>query len=252
MSLLDVCSNKCSSTVDFVAPSRYNEGMTTRTVTRPQSPSAAAAERAAATVREGGTLHLGTMLSYTGGTSNKFHNSILVDTVIITNWGRIGSEGEFGIATFDTREAAAAKYWGLIRSKVGKGYLVADAVTFRLSDDITNGLIGRGTNVYETQRQMKRAVYEFVNIVNYRLVEQRRSLPYGCGPVDRSPRTPKQGASVILTITSPHPDADALLECALAASSERFLHTMVLSHPECPEEAAVARSLIELGAGLFD
>lgn len=169
-----------------------------------------------------------------GHNSNKFHNSLLLGNVIVYRFGKVGTTGQTGEQIFETAEKAAAKYWGLLREKIGKGYHVDTAKVIPVSDLRVGGSPG----------------HRFI-VVDWESIAPIKE--YGIGHPEKlglSPRTPKQGASVFLTLTSINPDKDALIACALTGSSERFLLPMVLSHPACPKEAQVIGTLIKMGANI--
>lgn len=183
-------------------------------------------------------LGLVTRLTFTdfsgiGRGSNKFHDSLLIENHIVYRFGRVGTSGETGSQVFDTNEKAAAKYWGLLRSKIGKGYHVDTAKVISGSDLQMTGGFAR------------------IHSVNWDAIAPIRR--YGIGHPEKlglSPRTPKQGASVFLTLTSQSPDSTDLIACAMAGPTERFLLPMVLSHPACPPEAQVVGALLGMGASL--
>lgn len=184
-------------------------------------------------------LGLVTRLTFTdfsgpGRGSNKFHDSLLIGNRILYRFGRVNTHGNNGEQTFETKEKAASKYWGLLREKIGKGYHVDTAKVITGSElRITEGI--------------SEASVDWQNIAPIR--------KYGIGHPEKlglSPRTPKQGASIFLTLTSQSPDKNALVACAMAGSTERFLLPMVLSHPSCPPEAQVIGALLKMGASISD
>lgn len=184
------------------------------------------------------TLMLAASLTYTDWSANshKFHDSLLAGRHIVVRYGRVGAAGQEKVQTFSTVETAAAKYWGLLRGKVGKGYHVDEAGCFEpanpgllcdatLSDARASNLLAEWA---ESHRRRRRGI----------------DVP---DLAERSARTPRQGAGVLLALSDPACDPEVLLEAAMAGPSERFLYPMVLSHPNCPDEARVARALAEMG-----
>lgn len=186
-------------------------------------------------------LALVTRLTFTdfsgaGRGSNKFHYSLLFGNQIVVHYGRIGRGGPTEIKSFDTDEKAAAKYWGLIREKVGKGYHVdAAKVVSKSLIPLRNGSVN--INLYDA--------------LPWEAWAPTRTS--GIGHPEKlglSARTPKQGAEVFLALTNPNADKDQLIASAMAGPSERFLLPMVLSHPACPAEAQVVGALIRMGASV--
>lgn len=188
-------------------------------------------------------LLLAASLTFTDWTANsyKFHDSALLGRHIVVRFGRVGSVGQEQTQTFGSAEQAAAKYWGLLRGKVGKGYHVDHAAVLDAPDPrlaAASGLsLAAGANLL--------AVWSTA-------AKGRRARGIGMPDLaERSPRTPKQGATVILALSDPDCPEDILLSSALAGPSERFLYPMVLSHPNCPDEARVARALADMAAPAF-
>jgi len=62
---------------------------------------------------------------YTDGRSNKYWEISIVDKVVITHWGRIGTDGAYQQKKFTTDRAAEDHYLKVIREKTGKGYVEA-------------------------------------------------------------------------------------------------------------------------------
>lgn len=187
-------------------------------------------------------LALVTRLTFTdfsgmGRGSNKFHYSVLFGNKYIVQYGRVGNGGPIEIKSFENEEKAAAKYWGLIREKVGKGYHVDSAkVVSQSLLPLRNGSLD-----IDITRQIDWGVLAPAST-------QGVGYPEKLG---LSPRTPKQGAEVFLTLTNPVvADKNKLIACAMANPSERFLLPMVLSHPACPREANVIASLLAMGANI--
>jgi predicted DNA-binding WGR domain protein len=161
--------------------------------------------------------------------SDKFHDSVLAGTEVFYRFGRRGTNGQVGSKSFETPEKAAAYYWGLLRDKIGKtGYHVDSAKVLPISDLFISS---QGYGIRDVD--WDKIAWGLAQTIGH---------PELLGHSDR---TPKQGAQVFLTLTSAKPDEDELVNCALASESERFLLPMVLSHPACPEEAAVIATLMK-------
>lgn len=203
---------------------------------------------AVAAAEQGKDLHLAAWLTYIdhGSNHDKYHRSLLVGRHVLVWFGRrTGSGGQTTVKAFPSAAEAQAYYWTLLRGKVGKGYHVEDAIVLHCGEASEAAVAaGRAHAVADTlHRQIERWV-------TLRGALARRATFYRPDVAVRSPRTAKQGAQVIATLTSPDPDRDVLLQCALGPVSERFLHPMVLAHPRCPEEAVAARALAEMAAHL--
>ena len=160
-------------------------------------------------------------LDYNDDSSNshKWWDGALQGTTVITRFGRQNTNGQSSEKTFETVEKAAAYYWNLLREKVGKGYHLDAARTLKPNEDITN-------------RNWSNLVPKTWNELGYPDLQ------------GLSPRTAKVGAQVILDLSDPNADEDFLFEAANADPSERFLVPLVLSHPNCPDEAKVMQILI--------
>ena len=159
--------------------------------------------------------------------SHKFHDSLLIENTVYYRFGRIYTAGQEDQKVFETSEKAAAYYWNLLRGKIGKGYHV-EAARVVLP---TEGTHQRGRGI----------LWETLLPVDGYGVESPELK-------GKSPRTAKEGAEVILTLTNPSANDDALFAAAAASASERFLLPLVLSHPACPDEAKVMNSLMNYGA----
>lgn len=188
-------------------------------------------------------LHLGVSLTFVdpNANSSKFHRSVLAGKNLIVEFGRLhaGTNGQLQTKTFPTVEKAAAAYWSLLRGKVGKGYHVSTALVGSFGSFVEPA--PNSTLSYQDSSKLIREYDRLVRIRDGRLVQNAAvDEPERLGV---SPRTPKQGAAVIESLTDPHPDPEALYEYALAAPSERFLYRLVLSHPAAPDEALVALAL---------
>ena len=77
---------------------------------------------------------------YREGTSSKFYTSLVADNgVVVTNWGRIGSEGQSKIQKLPTREDAEAIAMRQFFSKKAKGYTaLTEDLIFAVEDESLN------------------------------------------------------------------------------------------------------------------
>lgn len=189
------------------------------------------------------TLALAVSLHFDEGTSDKEYHAVLFDRFVATRYGRRHMPGQGSVETFDTPAKAAAKYWNILRNKTGKGYAVVDALTIDLAA-ATHLLLGGSTPT--NRRDMDLMIERWIRATEGRLRAGKASPQEMPDWADRhpSPRTGKQGSQVILTMTDPQAPADALFEAALATLEERFLWNLAISHPNCPDEAKVARALL--------
>lgn len=194
-------------------------------------------------------LLLGTDLYYIYDSSNKYHRSILTGRYLLVKYGRRDYYGgQTGLKIYDTPEKAAAGYWGLVRSKIGKGYHVKDALTFDLSPSLYTAFHNPEppSRAGMLRRNAADSIMNtFENLLAQRAAAdiRRSRVEYGPGVGERSPRTPKQGKEVLLTLTQRNPDETSIIAAACAAESEEFLRYIALTHPVCPEEAEVAAAL---------
>lgn len=182
-------------------------------------------QRVSEALAAGQRLHVGVTLSYVGGSSDKFWTGVWAQDRIAVNYGRHGSVGQFTLHDRLSEREGAAKLWGLLRAKVGKGYAVVDSAVLVL-DPHTLASGGYDGAV--------RAVREWERLRDDRRVNPRR-------PVDHpellgtSPRTATQGAQVLLDLTSATATPESLAACAVANPTERFLPPMVMSRPDLPD-----------------
>lgn len=182
-----------------------------------------------------GTYALAVSLHFSdGGSSNKEYHILLQDKTVETAYGRRHMPGNGGSERFDTFEAAAANFWTTVRAKTGKGYRVVDALV--ISPDKVQA------QAYDTLRRGWMPECE-TRLRAGVAANQPQPNPH---TVTRSPRTGKVGRTVIQWMSSAEASEDFLLECALAADTERFLWPLALSHPNCPDSARVARALQEM------
>lgn len=220
---------------------------------------AAARHRAVLAAGNGRRLHVACSLTYAFGGSDKFHQSMLVDRWVLVRYGRAFSRGEVAVKEFASAEKAAAHYWGLLRGKVAKGYLVADAQMTH-TGSVAEALARRAGDA--AVQIARNALVDWAVERRGPGAGDRDSLPRltspapsfatsgGRGFAPRSPRTPAQGKKLLLGLTDPYPDTHIMVECALAGESEAYLVPLALSHPHCPEEARVARGLADLASAL--
>lgn len=180
--------------------------------------------------------------------SHKFYRAVLAENHIAIAYGRqytAGSTAEHTLATF---ELANAKFWSLLRDKAGKGYCVVDAVVYEEVPDLADQLANT-TNGHRW-RISSALLEQWKNLAN----ERRRSGLGANQPQPDwenrvvSPRTASAGKTIVEALRDPMCPDDILLDCAMAAQSERFLWPMALSHPNCPDEARVARALVGLAS----
>lgn len=192
-------------------------------------------QRVTAAIAAGARLHAGITLSYVGGSSDKFWTAVWAKDQIAVNFGPHTAQGQFQLRRDIGGETGAAKtMWQLLRSKVGKGYTVVDATLMVVSPaalSASSALLGR------------HIIDEWNTLRDARAVNPRRPLnhPELNGI---SPRTAKEGSTVLLAMTDPHPTAEALLAGAVADPTERFLPHLALSHPEAPDEARFMAALM--------
>lgn len=191
-------------------------------------------QRVSAAIAAGNRLHIGVTLSYVGGTSDKFWTGVWADDMIAVNFGPHFTTGQHQLHNgLRTAEAAAKKMWGLLRSKVGKGYTVVDAAII-VVPPAARTLYGP-----EMEHHM---VSTWNGVRDARHLNPRRPLNHP-ELLGTSPRTPAQGAQVLLSITDPSPDLETLVSAAVADPTERFLPPIVMSRPDVPEEAKFLAAL---------
>lgn len=177
----------------------------------------------------GRPFHLAVTLSYVGGTSDKRWTGVFADQYVAVNYGLHYTEGQFLVHDMGTREKAAAKMWALLRDKVGKGYTVADAAI--MITDVSDSNTLRPWAMVRTWDNLRAA----------RAKADRPMLePDTTG---KSSRTGKQGAQVLLDLTTPGTSEDTLMSIWDCVVTERFLAPIVLSHPNCPEMAQFMTAL---------
>lgn len=178
-------------------------------------------------------LMAGTELTYVNVQSNKLHVSLLVDRYVAVKFGR-RSQYRFQtqLKEFPTEEKARAYYWNLVRGKMAKGYHVVDAAVLPEPDRH----LRQGRAWVNADWWM--GLWEAAGAGERRFERQR--VLYEPDTMERSPRTPKQGAHVLEQLTNEECDPSALVEYSLAHESERFLRPMAMSHPNCPDIAHVA------------
>lgn len=190
-------------------------------------------ERVAEAIAAGNRLHIGVTLSYVGGSSDKFWTGVWADDRIAVNYGRHFTQGQVQVHThLGGAEGGAKKMWSLLRSKVGKGYTVVDAAVMIVPPLSTSSQIWSPHNMCRAWDVLRDA----------RRLNPRRPLDHP-ELLGTSPRTPTQGAKVLLDITHPTPELETLLASAVADPTERFLPPIVMSRPDVPEEAKFLAAL---------
>lgn len=178
--------------------------------------------------------------------SHKFYRAVLGENHIAIRYGREYSEGTHAEHTLETLDKANAKFWSLLREKAGKGYRVVDAVVYEEVSDLADQLAN------STNGHRWRISSALINNWQQLATQRRRSGEYANQPqpdwrnMSRSPRTGTEGKTIIAALRDPNCPEDILLDCAMASDAERFLWPMALSHPNCPDEARVARALVEM------
>lgn len=193
-------------------------------------------QRVAEAITAGKRLHVGVTLSYVGGSSDKFWSAVWAGNLIAVNFGPHNSQGQYKpLRPLGNETEAAKEMWQLLRSKVGKGYTVVDATLMMVSP---GALTARSPDLL-----CRDIITEWDVLRDARRVNPRRPLDHpelnGI-----SPRTAKEGSTVLLAMTDPHPTVEALLAGAVADPTERFLPHLALSHPEAPDEARFMAALM--------
>lgn len=124
--------------------------MTDRTA-RPRSTSASGLANAA-----------GWEMRYDTGTSDKFYRVILVDGLVIVNWGRYGSNGEQKVHRMPDPAAARGQALELTGEKAGKGYwLSRDTTVFAVAEDLVAAARGSGRDSEPETRAAKDIIAGF-------------------------------------------------------------------------------------------
>lgn len=178
--------------------------------------------------------------------SHKFYRAVLAANYITISYGREYSAGTHAEHVLETVDKANAKFWSLLRDKAGKGYRVIDAVVYEEVADLETRLANT-TNGHRWH--IGHALIEqWKTLTNERRragVAANQSQPNRSNRII-SPRTASAGKTIIAALRDRNCPEDILLDCALASDTERFLWPMALSHPNCPDEARVARALAEM------
>lgn len=180
----------------------------------------------------GKRLHIGVTLSFVGGSSDKFWTGVWAGNRIAVNWGRHGAEGQFTLHDGLTEREGAKKFWDLLRSKVGKGYAVADASVLIVPHADLN------THPAFADRDMVRC---WMGLRTARAAKIRPSDHPETHGI--SPRTPTEGAQVLLDVTSPDASPGVLSAAAVVGPTERFLPPIVVSRPDLPYEVKFMAAL---------
>lgn len=184
-------------------------------------------------IAAGQRLHIGVTLSYVGGGSDKFWTAVWAGNRIAVNYGRHHSPGAFDLHDGLTELEGAKKMWGLLRSKVGKGYAVVDAAVLAVPTVYFTGHRDWAAhNIVGTWMSLRDA--RAVNPI--RPTHQPEMLGI-------SPRTPKQGAQVLLDVTAPDASPAVLSAAAVVGPTERFLPPIVVSRPDLPYEVKFMAAL---------
>lgn len=186
------------------------------------------AAQVSAAIGAGQRLHIGVTLSYVGGSSDKFWTAVWAEDLIAINYGGHGHPGQFATHQLDSPEAGAAKLWALLRSKTGKGYAVVDAAVMRIPSPLL-----------ANEHMMVR---EWGYLRDARRLNPLRALDHP-ELLGTSPRTSRLGAQVLLDITAPEVELEAMVAAAVADPTERFLPPIVISRPDAPEEAKFMAAL---------
>lgn len=189
-------------------------------------------------------LALAVSLHFVEYGSNKEYHSLLLGRRVSNQYGRRGSSRQHSGKSFTTHEQAAAEYWNTLRNKTGKGYAVVDAMVLEAPEILPSvaNLTGERLEIWRAEY----ALGEWITSSEKRLIAgeaARQSMPRYADRVP-TPRTGREGRNVILALLDPQAPAEALFEAALAVPQERFLWNLALTHPNCPEEAKVARALM--------
>jgi hypothetical protein len=144
--------------------------------------------------------------------------------------------GQYRLHRLVSADAAAEKFWDLLRDKTGKGYAIVDAAVM-----ITD------TSEVPLPLGDRRAAQNMTNTWT-RLREDRAANPDRLRAIDWekrtiTPRTKKAGGPLLMSVTDPNVDRDTLLAAWDAPKSEAFMPKIVISHPRCPDEARMLTAL---------
>jgi predicted DNA-binding WGR domain protein len=199
----------------------------------------------------GRDLALAVTLMFEDSNSDKEYHIVLYRSNVSIQYGRRDRAGNGGNESFESLEKAAAFFWKTIRSKTGKGYRVAEALTLDLADESSFAALlnADGSFVAGDRTGMWDVMQQWIRVAKARIrngIAADQPQPHWTQTAP-TPRTAREGLHVILALTSPDCDADTLAHCAFADATERFLWPLAISHPNCSDETKAGRALIELG-----
>lgn len=182
---------------------------------------------------------IGATMTYVGGSSNKYYRLVLAGPCVYVSYGRRGnSGGQIYGKTFPTVEAACAETWKLLRAKTGKGYHIVDAACFDLPETTVD------TSAPYASLSARRVDAYWCDYSDTHRSDHQRAVLFEPDLAGRSPRTAREGATVLADLLDPACPVDRLIECAIADPTERFLPSIALSHPNCTDEVEVAAYLV--------
>jgi predicted DNA-binding WGR domain protein len=184
-------------------------------------------------IAAGNRLHIGVTLSYVGGSSDKFWTGVWAGDRIAVNFGPHNSPGQFRLHDGLTEREGAKKMWDLLRSKVGKGYAVVDAAVL-----IVPGVLHTGHRAYAAEN----IIGSWLSLRDARRVNPIRPVHHP-EMLGISPRTPTEGAQVLLDITASDATPGALSAAAVVGPTERFLPPIIMSRPDLPYEVKFMAAL---------
>lgn len=170
-------------------------------------------------------------LEFTSGSSDKFYNIVILPhkNLIAVHYGRVYTAGH--VTQYAVEDAKlATKAWSLLRTKVGKGYVVtkADVVPVQNSSGDTTGVAaGDPRTVLDIWQEQTPVRHSSARLY-----------------LNRSPRPTKEGSALLRELMSEHPDPDMLFILAFAEENEDFLRKLAFAHPQCPETAHIVRELM--------
>jgi len=187
------------------------------------------------------TLCLGAEFTYVDNTSNKYYIAVLAGNSVHVRYGRRGVHHySHGSKNFEDHLSACAEMWKILRGKTGKGYHVIDAAVFPVSDFSVAW-------AREGRQRFSEAGYGIIEAWNRFEDEHRssdrRDILSRPALTGKTPRTPRQGKSILAKLVDPDCPESILIESALAGPSEQFLGSMAMSHPNCSANARVANFL---------
>lgn len=174
---------------------------------------------------------LAVALSYRDHPSDKIHDTVLAGTFVSATWGRrIARNPQRLIKTFATPDDAARHAWATLHSKLGKGYhvdsaTVVDLATYGTSPaTLDRGTVDRIAGHFTGSRYLTRSSEG---------TEHRGATLHDYAA----------GAALLRALTTGDPGEQLMLEAVCAPYGERFLPSLVLAHPACPDTARTAAAL---------